>query len=160
MSQSTLVTALRSKVTSSHRGAADTLDDVALDAFHQSVRIDDLSAIVRHGELARPDLAGRAVDIHFGDDGNPRPVTLRVGEATARHLVSGLIAPRRGPRLPSGFFGNRLEQRNIARFLYMAQPEFDRIDIEGSSHLVNERLAGKVDLRPDRIAQMRRAQRR
>src|SRR6516164_8149188 len=38
--------------------AADALHDVALDAFHQSIRIDDLSTVMGHCELSRPDLAG------------------------------------------------------------------------------------------------------
>ena len=38
--------------------AADALHDVALDAFRQPVRVDDLAAVVRDRELARPDLAG------------------------------------------------------------------------------------------------------
>ena len=46
---------------------AHALDDIAFDAFHQPVGIDDLSTVVGHGELAREDLAGRAIDIDFGD---------------------------------------------------------------------------------------------
>src|SRR5258707_8044818 len=29
-------------------------------------------------------------------------VALRIGDAAARHFVAGLVAPRRGPRLPVG----------------------------------------------------------
>ena len=44
--------------------------------------------------------------------------------------------------------------------LDVAQAELDRVDVERRRDLVHERFAREVDLRPDRIAQMRAAQRR
>src|SRR4029453_4837966 len=81
--------------------AAHALHDVALDGVAQAVRVDDLAAVVGHRELARPDLAGRAVDIDLGHDGAARAVALRIGDAAAAHLVAGLVLARRGPRLPA-----------------------------------------------------------
>ena len=42
----------------------------------------------------------------------------------------------------------------------MAQAEFHRVDAGGGGQLVHEGFAGEMDLRPDRITHMRRAQRR
>ena len=50
----------------------------------QAVRVDDLAAVVRDGELARPDPAGRAVDLDLGDDRDAGAVALRIGDAAAR----------------------------------------------------------------------------
>ncbi len=44
--------------------------------------------------------------------------------------------------------------------LHVAQPELDRVDVKRRRHFVHEGFAGEMDLRPDRIAQMRGAQRR
>src|SRR2546428_8816066 len=63
-------------------------------------------------------------------------------------------------RLPSGFFRSRLDDRGIARRGYVFQPERDRVLARGDSQLVDELLAAEVDLRPDRIAQMRASERR
>ena len=126
----------------------------------QAVRIDDLAAVVRDRELARPDLAGAAVDVDLGDDRAGGAVALRIGDAAAGDRVAGLVLARRGPRVPAGLLGRRLDHRDVARVLDVPQPELDRIDAERRRDLVHERFAGEVDLRPDRIAQMRRAQRR
>src|SRR5262249_50097845 len=95
-----------------------------------------------------------------GDDRDPGAVALRVGDAAAGYLVAGLVAARRGPRLPSGFLGRRLDDGDVARVLDVAQPELDRIELETGGDLVDERFAREVDLRPDRVAQMGAAQRR
>src|SRR5215472_7281884 len=87
------------------QGAAHALDDVALDALGEPVGIDDLPAVVRDRELARPDLAGRPIDINFGDDGDAGAIALRIGYPAARYLVTALVAPRRCPRLPPCFLG-------------------------------------------------------
>src|SRR2546428_5570398 len=63
-------------------------------------------------------------------------------------------------RLPSGFFRSRLDDRGIARRGYVFQPEGDRVLARGDGQLVDELLAAEVDLRPDRIAQMRASERR
>src|SRR5262249_19527337 len=97
------------------------------------------------GELACPDLAVRPIDLDLRDAGDARAVALRIRDATALHLRAGLVAPRRGPRLPVRFLRCRLDQRDVARILDVAQPELDRIEIEGSRHLVDERLAREVD---------------
>src|SRR5580692_337393 len=70
---------------------ANALHYVAFDAFHQPVRIDDLPAVMGDRELARPNLAGRAIDINFRDHRHARAVSLPIGDAAARHLVAGLI---------------------------------------------------------------------
>src|SRR5262252_2395409 len=89
--------------------ATDALDDVALDRMREAVGIDDLTAVVCNGELARPDLAGRAVDVDLGDDRDARAVALRIGDAAAAHLVAGLVAARRGSRLPARLLGGGLD---------------------------------------------------
>src|SRR5262249_40570627 len=140
--------------------AAQPLDDVALDRVLEADRVDDLAAVVCDRELAREDLAGRAVDVDLRYDRDPGTVALRIGHAAAGHLGPGLVAPRRGPRLPAGLFRRRLDEGDVARILDVPQPELDRVDVEGVRDLVHERLAREVDLRADRVAQMRRAQRR
>src|SRR5262245_62415861 len=112
------------------------------------------------GELARPDLSARAVDIDLGDDGAAGAVALGIGDAAAGDLVAGLILARRGPRLPARLFGGGLDHRDVARVLDVTQAELDGIEVERRRHLVHERLAGEMDLRSDRVAQMRAAQRR
>src|SRR5262249_174478 len=83
------------------RRAAPALRDVAVDGVLEPGGIDDLAAVVGDGELARPDLSARAVDIDLGDDGAAGAVALRIGDAAARDLVAGLILARRGSRLPA-----------------------------------------------------------
>src|SRR5262249_36102194 len=133
------------------------LHDVALDTFDQPVRVDDLSAVVGDRELARPYLSGRTIDIDFGDDGNACAVTLHVSNTAARNLVAALVTARRRPRLPFRLLGCSLDPGDVARFLDVAQAELDRIGVYRGGHLVDEGFAGEVDLRADRIAQMRRA---
>src|ERR1700687_4175896 len=120
--------------------------------------MDDRAAVGGDRELARPDLSRLPIDLDLGDDRDPRAVALRVSNAAAGHFVAGLVAPRRGPRLPGGFLRHRLEDGDVARVLDMAQAELYRIEIQRRRHLVDEGFAGEVDLRPDRIAQMRAAQ--
>src|SRR5256885_11948855 len=50
------------------RSAAHALHDIALDRVLEPVRVDDLAAVMRHGELARPDLSGRAVDVDRSEE--------------------------------------------------------------------------------------------
>src|SRR5471030_2094946 len=138
--------------------AADALHDVAFYAFHQPIRVDDLPAVVRHGELARPDLTGGAVNIDLRDHRHARAVALRIGDAAAGHFVAGLIAARRGPRVPFRLFRRRLDHGDIARLLDVAQAKLDRVGANRRRHLVDEGFAGEVDLRSDRIAQVRTAQ--
>src|SRR5262249_48894374 len=64
------------------------------------------------------------------------------------------------PRLPARLFGGGLDHRDVARVLDVTQAELDGIKVERRRRLVHERLAGEMDLRSDRIAQMRAAQRR
>ena len=40
----------------------------------QAIGIDDQAAVVRHREPLRPDFPGAAIDVHFRDHRNPRPV--------------------------------------------------------------------------------------
>src|SRR5262249_26788455 len=139
---------------------ADALHDVALDGVPQPVGIDDLAAVVGDRELARPDLAGRAVDVDLGDDRNAGAVALRVGDAATADLAAGLVATRRRPRLPARLLGRRLDHRDVARVLDVAQAELDRVERQRRRQLVDERFAGEMDLRAYRIAQMGAAQRR
>ena len=46
----------------------------------------------------------------------------------------------------------RLDHGDVARLLDVAQAEFDRVGADRGGDLVDERLAGEMDLRPDRIA--------
>src|SRR5262249_56792501 len=73
--------------------AAHALHDVAFDAQLEPVRIDDLAAVVRHRELARPDLAAGAVDLDLGDHRDARAVALAIGDAAARYGFAALVAP-------------------------------------------------------------------
>ena len=115
---------------------------------------------MRHRHLARPDPAAAPLDLHFGDDGDPRAAALRVGDAAPGELVTGLTALRRRAGVPFRPLCRRLDHRDVARIREMTQAEFDRVGICSGRHLVDERLAGEMDLRPDRIAQVRGAQRR
>ena len=92
--------------------AAGRLDDIVLDRVMQPIRIDDLAAIVRDRELARPNSPGRAVDVDFGDDGDAGRAALRVGDAAAGDLVAGLVLARRRPCLPARFLRRRLDDGN------------------------------------------------
>src|SRR5215470_2408907 len=78
----------------------------------------------------------------------------------ARSISTSATMARRGPRLPARLFGRGLDHRDVARVLDVTQAEFDGIEVERRRHLVHERLAGEMDLRSDRIAQMRATQRR
>src|SRR5580698_7597911 len=89
--------------------AAHALNDVVFDGVMQSVGIDDLPAIVRHGEFARPDPAALAIDIDLGNDRNARTVARGIADATAGDLVTGLVLAQRRPRLPAGLGGRRLD---------------------------------------------------
>ena len=79
--------------------------------------IDDLAAIMGDHEPLDPDLAGGAVDVDLGDRGDAGAVALRIGDAAAVDLVAGLVAPRRGPRLPAELLGRRLDDGGVARVL-------------------------------------------
>ena len=85
---------------------------------------------------------------------------MRVGAAAAADGIASLILARRGPRLPSSFFRRGLDHRDVTRRLDVPQPELDRVEAECRRHFVHERFAREMDLRSDRIAQMRGAQRR
>src|SRR5262249_59120931 len=87
-------------------------------------------------------------------------VGLRIGDAAAGDLGAGLVLAGRGPRLPARLFGGGLDHRDVARVLDVTQTKFNGIEVEHRRYLVHERLAGEMDLRSDRIAQMRAAQRR
>src|SRR5262249_61040718 len=106
--------------------AAHALHDVALDGVPEPVGIDDLAAVMRDGELARPDLSARAVDIDLGDNGAAGAVALGIGDAAAGDLVAGLVLARRGPRLPARLLGRGLDPRDVARVLDVPEAEFQR----------------------------------
>src|SRR5262245_22838110 len=95
--------------------AAHALDDVALDGVPEPIGIDDLAAVMRNGELARPDLSARAVDIDLGDHGAAGAVALGIGDAAAGDLVAGLVLARRGPRLAARLFRRGLGRPDVAR---------------------------------------------
>jgi hypothetical protein len=74
-----------------------------------------------NGELARPHLAGMAVDLDLGDDRDHRSRALGIGDAAAGQRVApGLrrgrpaVGPRRGARLPLGALGHRLDDGDVA----------------------------------------------
>src|SRR5207302_6676966 len=71
--------------------AADRLHDIAFDRVQQSIRIDDLAAIVRDRELARPDLTAGPIDFDFGYDGDAGRMTLHIGEPASRNLIAALV---------------------------------------------------------------------
>src|SRR5262249_199901 len=115
---------------------------------------------MRNGELARPDLSARAVDIDLGHDRAAGAVALRIGDAPAADLGVGLSLRGGGAGLPAAFLGGGLDPREGARVLDGTQTKFKGMEVEPRRYLVHERLAGEMDLRSDRIAQMRAAQRR
>ncbi len=106
------------------------------------------------------DLAGRAIDLDFRDHRHAGSVALGVGDAAPGYDVAGLILARRGPRVPAEFRRRRLDDGGVARILDVPQPELDRIEVQRRGQLVHEGLAREMDLRTDRIAQVRGAQRR
>src|SRR5262249_54258871 len=116
--------------------------DVALDGVLEPIGIDDLTAVVGDGELARPDLSARAVDIDLGDDRAAGAVALGIGDAAGGDLVAGLVLARRGPRLPARLFGGGLDPRDVARVLDVTQAELDGIKVE-RRHLVHEHSLAK-----------------
>src|SRR5439155_1484913 len=67
---------------------------------------------------------------------------------------------RRSARLPAGLFSRRLDDRRIARSGDVFQPERDGVLARGGGQLVDELLAAELDLRSDRIAQVRASERR
>jgi len=80
----------------------------------------------------------------------PRPV----------RLSPFAVGPRRGAPLPLGTLGRRLDDGDAARRLQIAQAESDRVGADRGGDLVDEGFAGELDLRADRVAQVRGARRR
>jgi len=60
----------------------------------QTIRIDDLAAIVRDRELARPDLTAGPIDFDFGDDGDASRMALDIGESASGDRVAALVLAR------------------------------------------------------------------
>src|SRR5262245_59558811 len=140
--------------------AADTLNDVAFDCMRQTIRIYDLATVVGDREFARPDFAGLPVDFDLRYHSDARAVALSISDAPTAGSSAGLVAARRRTRLPPGFLSRCSNDCNVARVFDVSQAERHRVDAERRGELIHERFTGKVDLRTDRIAQMRTAQRR
>src|SRR5207302_6356195 len=133
---------------------ANALHDVALDGFCEPVGVDDLAAIVRDGEFARPNPAAAPVDINLGNNRHSGSIALGIGHAAAGRRVASLILARRRTRLPARLLSRRLNDGDVARVLHMSQTQLYRVNLEGCRDLVDERFAREVYLGPDRIAQM------
>ena len=129
-----------------HQRAADALNNIPLDLIFESVGIDDESAVVGKDETFDRHVAGRLVDLHFGD-------------GAADRIRRGLISPRRG-RLPSlqstlrrakAFLANGPASTTAVKrfgaalvFAEVAQAKLHRIDALVGGDFVHERLAGKT----------------
>src|SRR5262249_8386734 len=135
------------------------LYDLALERLPQQIRRDHLAAIVRHVETARPGLAGDAVDLDLGDDGNAGLPAHRIGDAAAGQHVPVELLAWADMRLPSGLLCHCLDQRKVARMLEVAQAELHRVGVGGMRQLIDKRLDSEVNLWTERIAEMRCAQR-
>ena len=114
---------------------------------------------MRDRELASPDASGLALDLDLGDDRDDGAAALRIGDALAAQQLTGALAWRGRPGLPAGFLRRRLDHRLVARRGQVLQAELDRVGAGGERDLVDELLAGELDLQSDRIAQVRGAQR-
>src|SRR4029078_4554061 len=88
---------------------------------------------------------------------DPGAAALRVGDAAPADVVASLAFARRWPAVPAELLRPRFDQANVARVLDVLEAEFDRVLVERRRHFVDERFAGEMDLRADRIAPMRRA---
>src|SRR5581483_1338180 len=116
--------------------AAYALHDIAFDAFGEAVGVDDLPAIVRDREFARPDFPAAAVDVDLRNHGDARAVALRVGNAAPGYLLAALILLWRGARLPIRLFRRCLDDGDVARVLQVPQPELDRVEADRRRHFV------------------------
>jgi hypothetical protein len=71
--------------------------------------------------------------------------------------VSALRSGRRRARLPPGALGRGFDNGDVARRLQIAQAKGDRVRTGRGGDLVDKGFAGELDLRADRVAQMRGA---
>src|SRR5215470_17654440 len=150
-----LVTDLRSKVTSSQ--SVRLTPCTMLPSMHFTKPSGLMICAQSCATVNLRALAGRAIDIDFGNDGDAGAVPLRIGNPAARYLAAALVAARRRSCLPLCFLRGRFDHGDIAGLLDMPQSELDRICIHRGCHFVDERFACEVDLRTDRITQMRAA---
>ena len=142
--------------------AGNALHDVALDALLQPIRVDDLAAVVRDRELLGEDLAGRAVDLDLAR--SPR----RGCRCAARRRCRGPITLSPVWSLRGD---GRVSQPNFsaaALITAMSRGVLDVLaagtrsgpgSVAAATSSMNDSLA-KWICGPDRIAQMRGAQRR
>src|SRR5690242_20943580 len=111
--------------------------------MRQAFRIDDLSAIVRDRELARPDFAARTINIDFRNYRQSGAVALNISEAASGHGAAALTAARRRRRPPAGFLGRGLDYGDVSGIGDILQMKRDRIELQLCGHFVDEGLACK-----------------
>ena len=108
-----------------------------------------------HHESLGPDPTALPVDFHFGHRGHCGSPSRGIGYAPACQNIPTLSIPSGGgPCLPAGCLGSCLDHGDIARIGQILQAELDRILTHGCRYLVDERLAGEMNLRALGISKM------
>src|SRR6516165_12389988 len=106
------------------------------------LRIDDQAAVVGADQAGDIDHAGIAMHPYLDNERNIGALELPVGKTAADGDVGiGLIAARRGTRVPAVLLGGGTEQLVLALLLEIAQAELDRVASGRGRHLVEESLA-------------------
>ncbi len=118
---------------------------------------------MRDRDLARPDAPVLRVHLDLRDHGDDGVSALRVGDSSAVQnlgMQRGLVMSRHQARGPAHFLGGGLHHCGVSYGGDVTQAELDRIRTGRQCQLVDELLAAEVNLRPERIAQVRGSKRR
>src|SRR5690606_21768971 len=101
------------------------LDDVAVELRLDTLRIDDLAAIVREVKVRHRYLAGRAVDLHVCDrpDIGAGQLVFDIRHAPAFQDIAGLLDLTGRPRLPFGERDQPVEQFESAFVVEVFSPK-------------------------------------
>src|SRR5439155_4316894 len=141
--------------------AREALHHIALDRVAQPLGIDDETAVMRDREFLCPNASGLPVDLDLGDRRDNGPGTKRVGNSAAREDIAvATFGIGRWARFPAGPLGGGLDNGYIAQRGNMSEAKRNGVLAYRCRDLVDELLAGKMDIGPHRIAKVRSAKRR
>ena len=135
------------------QGAAEPLEQAALELVAQAPLVDDEAGVGRHREAGHLERAALRVDPHVGDEPDVR---LRVLVASERDALTATTRPDVG--LPPGTFRRDLEHPSCSWIVEVGEAELEGIATRRLRELVDERLHGEhVQVRAEG-AQRTRAQ--
>src|SRR5271166_3847536 len=128
--------------------AAHGLYDAALDLIAQSIRIDDLPAVVRNVEAFDRELTGLAVDLNLGNDADvgADQFVIDIGKPASSYGLG--IAIRLWPLAPITEAGHAFENLLAPGIVEILQANVQRIDAELGRDLIDEGLVCKGVLQP------------